>query len=151
MKCGKACSAFQECTLLGQPFLLRSGGSTSVFRGLAPLVRSLWDLETLEGLSFLLSCFHSDPDLRGSPFEAGVKKGSADAAATAAFVNKVLLVHGSHSHLWTHCLQALPAAPFPVTSSHSLALPRFRVCFRCVFSDRIVSDKRNRALGSAGG
>lgn len=130
MKSGKTCSAFQECTLLGQPFLLRSGGSSSVFRGLAPLVRSLWDSETLEGLSFLLSCFHSDPDLRGSPFEAGVRKGSVD----AAFVNKVLFVHGSHSHLWKR-LQALPAAPSPVTSSHSLALPRFQVCFQCVFSD----------------
>lgn len=131
MKSGRACSAFQECALLGQPFLLRSGGSTSVFRGLAPLVRSLWDSETLEGLPFLLACFHSDPDLRGSPFEAGVRKGSAD----AAFVNKVLLVHGSHSHLWKRCLQAFPAAPSPVTSSPSLALPRFQVCFQCVFSD----------------
>lgn len=131
MKSGKACSAFQECTLLVQPFLLRSGGVHFHFPGPRSFVRSLWDSETLEGLSFLLSYFHSDPDLRGSPFEAGVRKGSVD----AAFVNNVLLVHGSHSHLWKRCLQALPAAPSPVTSSHSLALPRFQVCFQCVFSD----------------
>lgn len=131
MKSRKACSAFQECTCWGSPSCSGLGGVHFHFPGPRSLVRSLWDSETLEGLSFLLSRFHSDPDLSGSPFEAGVRKGSVDAAV----MNKVLLVHGSHSHLWKRCLQALPAAPSPVTSSHSLALPRFQVCFQCVFSD----------------
>lgn len=83
-------------------------------------------------LSFALG-FPSDLDPRGSPFE-GVRKESADAAATAAFVNKALLAHGSHSRLWTHCLWALPAAPSLVTSLHSLCLSQipglFPVCIQ---------------------